>query len=32
MAMARYGQQTDRHGQQKSLGFFLQCNAEAESS
>ena len=32
MAMPRYSQQNDRHGQQKSLGFFLQCNADAESS
>lgn len=29
--MPRYNQQAERSNQ-KSLGFFLQCNAESESS
>ncbi|XP_074647259.1 ubiquitin carboxyl-terminal hydrolase 7-like isoform X2 [Tubulanus polymorphus] len=31
MAMVRYNQHTDRH-HQKTLGFFLQCNADSDSS
>ena len=31
MVMPRYNQHADRHNQ-KSLGFFLQANAESESS
>ncbi|XP_064631404.1 ubiquitin carboxyl-terminal hydrolase 7-like isoform X2 [Lineus longissimus] len=31
MAMVRYNQHAERHNQ-KTLGFFLQCNADSESS